>query len=679
MSAAKEPDLPDAGVEIEHVEIPLRDGTVLAARVWLPKDALETPVPAILEYLPYRKRDGTLARDELTYPYFAAHGYAGVRVDLRGNGESTGLMADEYLPQEQADALEVIDWIAAQPWCDGSLGMMGISWGGFNSLQVAGLRPAPLKAIITLCSTDDRYADDVHYKGGVLMNENLGWAATMLSFSAAVPDPALVPEWKDRWLERLDQMPLLAKNWMQHQLRDDYWRHGSVCEDYGAITIPVFAVGGWGDAYKNTVPRLLEHLSSPCQVMIGPWIHKYPHFAVPQPTVGFLQEALRWWDRWLHDRSPTADPAQNLPDAVPSGRFYVQDSVPPAPMHAFRPGRWVRTAGWPDPCVTSRVLSLTDGGSLSADLEDLSTEVAVRTPLTAGTGQGEYCAIWTGPDLPTDQRADDAYAATWDSDPLTQPMDLLGRPQVSLRLASSTDAGQVTVRLNDVRPDGGVALITYGVLNLRLRETPDLVTPVRAGEAMEVTVALDMVGYRIPAGHQLRVSVSSANFPLLMPPPVRSDLTVLPGRSLLTLPIFSGDDLEVLPPPAVSAPGARLRIHRAAKPRRTVSTDVASGETTVVVEDDLGDITYVDHGLRVDQRCREEYVAHPELADRYRAAISWEYEASREGHFRVRVVSTYVLTCDESTIYLQAQQVAHCDGQQVHQRSWREEIARVAS
>nr|WP_263281390.1 CocE/NonD family hydrolase [Halotalea alkalilenta] len=115
--------------EIEHTLITLADGTRLAARIWLPEDADEHPVPAILEYLPYRKRDGTAVRDELTHPWFAGHGYACVRVDMRGNGESDGLMHDEYLPQEQADALEVIEWIASQPWCDGKLGMMGISWG----------------------------------------------------------------------------------------------------------------------------------------------------------------------------------------------------------------------------------------------------------------------------------------------------------------------------------------------------------------------------------------------------------------------------------------------------------------------------------------------------------------------------------------------------------------------
>lgn len=661
----------DRVVVWEHVEIPLRDGAVLAARIWLPRAALESPVPAVLEYLPYRKRDGTAVRDELTYPYFAAHGYAGVRVDMRGNGESQGIMADEYLPQEQQDALEVIDWIAGQPWCDGSLGMMGISWGGFNSLQVAALRPEPLKAIITLCSSDDRYADDIHYKGGALLNENLGWAATMLNFSAGVPDPQLAPDWKQRWLQRLEQMPLLAQTWLQHQLRDDYWRHGSVGEDYAAITAPVFIVGGWGDAYKNSVPRLMEHLSCPRQALVGPWIHKYPHFAIPEPAVGFLQEALGWWDRWLKGRSDDKD--------TPAGRFYIQDSAPPSPVPTRRPGRWVRTNGWPDATVRSETFTLADRGRLASGPAELSEPVPVRTPLSAGTGQGEYCAIWLGPDLPTDQRADDAYAATWDSDLLTEPVDILGRPQVTLRVSSATDAGQLTVRLNDVRPDGAVALITYGVLNLRLRESPDRVSPVRAGEAMDVVVALDMVGYRMPPGHRLRVSVSSANFPLLMPPPVRSDLTVLPGAGELHLPVFTGRDLDTALPPPASASGARRHTHRAPAPRRTVSTDVATGETTMVVEDDLGDVTFLDHGLRVDQRCREEYIAHPELAERWRAYIEWAYEASREGEFHVRVDSTYRLTCDVSTFFLEAQQVAHCDGQEVHRRSWSERVPRVTA
>ncbi len=152
---------------VENQWITLPDGCRLAARMWLPRSAAEHPVAAVLEYLPYRKRDGTAFRDDINHPYFASHGYACVRVDMRGNGESEGRMEDEYTPQELADGCDVIAWIAAQSWCSGAVGMMGISWGGFNGLQIAALRPPALKAVVTVCSTDDRYADDIHYMGGV--------------------------------------------------------------------------------------------------------------------------------------------------------------------------------------------------------------------------------------------------------------------------------------------------------------------------------------------------------------------------------------------------------------------------------------------------------------------------------------------------------------------------------
>ncbi len=219
------------------------------------------PVPAILEHLPYRKNDGTVKRDTWTHPYLAGHGYACIRVDMRGNGDSNGLMDDEYTAQELQDACDVIAWAAAQPWCNGKVGMMGISWGGFNALQVAALRPPALKAIITLCSTDDRYADDIHYKGGLLLHENIGWGATMLSFSSRPPDPALVgKKWRRMWKERLDANPLLHARWMRHPTRDEYWKHGSVCENYSAIEAKVLAVGGWGDAYKNAVSRIVTNV-----------------------------------------------------------------------------------------------------------------------------------------------------------------------------------------------------------------------------------------------------------------------------------------------------------------------------------------------------------------------------------------------------------------------------------
>ena len=206
-------DYPRAVREIEHLWISLSDGTRLAARIWLPVDAEAHPVPAILEYLPYRKNDDTAFRDALHHPYFAGHGYAAVRVDLRGSGESDGILYDEYLEQEQDDALEVLSWLEAQPWCSGEVGMIGLSWGGFNGLQVAARRPPQLKAVIALGFTDDRYHDDVHYKGGVLLAHDMNvWASNMLGFLASPPDPQHYGDaWREVWLERLEQTPPLCR------------------------------------------------------------------------------------------------------------------------------------------------------------------------------------------------------------------------------------------------------------------------------------------------------------------------------------------------------------------------------------------------------------------------------------------------------------------------------------
>ena len=334
--------------EVENTWITLKDGCRLAARIWLPEDAERNPVPALLEYLPYRKRDFTSVANSQMHPYFAGHGYASVRVDRRGSGDSDGLMFDEYLMQELTDGAEVIDWLSKQQWCTGRVGMFGGSWGGFNSLQVAALRPPALKAIITNCSTDDRYADDMHYMGGCLLNDNLMWGSTAFSFMARPPDPALVGErWREMWMQRLENTESLVATWMSHPRRDAYWKRGSVCEDFGAIQCPVYATGGWADGYSNAVPRLLAGLKVPRKGLIGPWGHAWGFRGVPGPAMGFLKEALRWWDHWLKDK-PTG-----IMDE-PMYRVWMQDWVPPKSYYAERPGRWVAEASWPSPGIGTR-------------------------------------------------------------------------------------------------------------------------------------------------------------------------------------------------------------------------------------------------------------------------------------------------------------------------------------
>lgn len=523
---------------IEHTLIPLRDGTALAARVWLPDDAEHRPVPAILEYLPYRKRDGTNERDSMTHAYLAGHGYAGVRVDLRGSGESDGLLFDEYTKQEQDDALEVIAWLAAQPWCSGAVGMMGISWGGFNALQVAARRPPALKAIVTLCSTDDRYRDDVHYMGGALLTAGLGWASFFFTAMCHPPDPALVGDrWRSMWLQRLENVPLFLETWLEHQRRDAYWRQGSVCEDYEAIQCPVYAVGGWTDGYTNAIPRLLERLSVPRKGLIGPWAHAYPHFAFPGPQIGFLQEMLRWWDYWL----------KGLDTGVmdePMLRAWMTDSVEPAAFHEELPGRWIAEQSWPPLGSEPLRLFLTDDGLRPAGV--LETPKPVSTPQTVGKDAGQWCPFGRGSDQAGDQREDDARSLVFETTPLDATMEMLGAPIVTLDLASDEPIATLVVRLCDVHPSGASLRVSYGVLNLTHRNGHETPAPLEAGHRYQVRIQLNDAGSVFPTSHKLRLAISTAYWPMVWPAPARPTVTLFGGT--LDLPTRAAKAIDALPP-----------------------------------------------------------------------------------------------------------------------------------
>ena len=668
---------PRAVREIENAWITLSDGCRLAARIWLPEDAEDDPVPAILEYLPYRKRDGTAVRDALTHPWFAGHGYACLRVDSRGNGESDGLMHDEYEKQEQDDAIEVIEWAASQPWCSGTAGMIGISWGGFNGLQVAARRPAPLKAIVTLCSTDDRYADDIHYKGGCLLNENLGWASTMLAYSARPPDPALVGErWREMWLHRLENMPILAETWLRHQGRDDYWKHGSVCEDYGAIEAAVLAVGGWGDAYRNAIPRLLAGLKAPARGIIGPWTHKYPHFAPPAPRIGFLQECLRWWDHWLKG-------VDNDVMSEPTLRAYVMDSARPAGWYVERPGRWVAERDWPSPAIGQRRYRMQPGRLVietnadeTGDGDSQDSGLTLSSPQSTGQASGEYCAIWLGPDWPVDQRQDDGGSLLFDTAPLDDRLEILGSPAVDLEIASDHPLGFVAVRLCDVHEDGASTRISYGVLNLSHREGHETPRPLVAGETCRVRVELDMIGYAVPPGHRLRVAVSNAYWPLIWPSPEAARLTVYPDGSRLSLPVRPTRNVAMSEfAEAEGAPAMQLESLREGRHERRVEKDLVTGETRMHLLDDFGTHRNLTHGLESGGIAREIYRIRDDDPLSARAETHWTETVGR-GDWQTRIEARQEQWCDQSDFHLRAELEAFEGQERVFHRIWKRSVAR---
>ena len=644
---------------IEHCWIPLPDGCRLAARVWLPEDAETSPVPAIVEYIPYRKRDFTRARDEPMHHYFAGHGYAAVRVDVRGSGESDGVLLDEYAEQELADGVAVIDWLAARPWCTGAVGMIGKSWGGINVLQIAARRPPALRAIITVCGSDDRYADDAHYMGGCLLNENLTWGSMLLTSSALPPDPALVGErWRALWLARLDHAVLFPEVWLRHQRRDAYWRRA----DLERITCAVYAVGGWADGYTNAIPRLLAGLTAPRKGLIGPWAHVYPHTGSPGPAIGFLQEALRWWDQWLKEIDT------GVLDE-PLFRIWMQES--------HDGGRWVAEATWPSPRITPKRLAL-GPGRLLEEASGPETPLAWRSPQSIGLAAGDWCSFGGDDDAPTDQRDDDGGSLSFDSAPLGERLEILGAPVADLELAVDRPQAALAVRLNEIRPDGSSVRVTYGVLNLTHRTSQEHPEALEPGRRYRVRVALNHIAHAFAAGSRLRLAISTAYWPVVWPSARAVALTLFTGASGLELPVRPpdpGDDrLRPFEAPEGAPPASYVEL-RPRRVERTVEREGAAGEIVygVVSEGGQGRMEEIDLELEQSSVRRYRIQEHDPLTARAEVV---QRMGLRRGPWAVVVESRVWLSATEEAFALRARLEAFEGDTLVCSRSWDCRVAR---
>ncbi len=628
--------------EIENFWITLKDGTRLAARMWIPETAESHPVPAILEYIPYRKNDFTAKRDALHHHYFAGHGYACLRVDIRGSGDSDGVLPDEYLEQELADCEEVLSWIASQPWCDGKIGIMGISWGGFNGLQLAARQHPAIKAVLTACSTDDRYADDVHYMGGCLLGDNLSWSSTMLAFNSLPPDPRHVGErWREMWIDRLENSGIWIEKWLRHQRRDDYWKHGSICEKFSAVKVPVFAVSGWADGYTNSVFRLLENLTVPRMGLVGPWSHKYPHIGIPGPAIGFLQEAVRWWDQWLKGKETGIMEEPML-------RAWMQDSVPPTTYYRMRPGRWVGEESWPSPRIEYRKLLL-GLRRLRSDKEKVrEVAYAVESPLSVGFFAGKWCSFSATPDLPHDQREEDGGALWFDSNVLQKPTEILGAPTAELELESNKPAAIVCLRLSDISPDQRATRVTYGMLNLAHRDSHEYPSPLEPGRRYRVRVQLNDIAHVFPAGHRIRLAISTSYWPLAWPAPEPARLAIYSAKSSLTIPVRPGrkEDSQMTPfgePEA--APPPKTTLIEPQDYEWNVIRDLAKNISTLEVKKDEGIYRLEDIDLEVENHTTEWYTYRGADYSSVRGETN-AVRGLRRGDWHAKGITRTVLTSD---------------------------------
>ncbi len=649
---------------VEHLWIPLPDGRRLAARLWLP--ASETPAPVILEYLPYRKRDGTASRDETTHTVFSDAGYACIRVDIAGTGESDGIFDDEYSEQELGDGEDVIRWTAEQTWSDGNVGIIGISWGGFNGLQLAFRRPPALKAVVTVCSTVDRYADDIHYMGGCLLTDNFNWGAQMTAYQTRPPDPALRDDWYARWMEQIDTLPFLAADWLRQSPRGAYWKHGSVCEDWNAIEAATLAIGGWADAYVNAPPALAENLAAPAKALVGAWDHKYPHIARVNPA-DFHGEVIAWFDRWLRNED-------NGTDALPAMRAFIQEHDHPSPKLKPRAGRWVAEQVWPSPDISTRTLYPSGNRLENAPGKG---ETVVSTPFHIGAGAAYFCpGMRIDNELSDDQAEDDALSACFDTAPLDAPLEILGRPELEIAFTVDRPVAQICARICDVAPDGVSQRVTYRAFNLCHHASHEEPEPLVPGKRYTARIPLNACGHRFAEGHRVRLALSTSYWPVVWPAPAPVSVTLALSQCRLDLPVRA---VAIEPDPKAPGqprpfPSANEEILREPVSRsdRTVEPD---GRHVFSTFDDFGTTRDLGHGLENGSSVAQTFAIHPDDPLTAVHECEWNFTFHREG-WDAAIRSISRMSCSGEAFHLTRRVIATHDGETVVDRTWEATIDR---
>jgi hypothetical protein len=584
------------------------DGVTLAADLFMPDGpgAAGRPYPALLEYLPYRKND-TSWQGYWGHRYLAERGFVVARVDVRGTGDSEGTALDEYCRQEQLDGAAAIAWLAEQPWCTGKVGMFGTSYGGFNSLQVAMLRPPALAAICPMYFTDRRYTDDCHYKGGALqMFYDIGtYGLAMVGRNLLPPRPDLTGErWAAIWEQHLENEPWLLR-WLAHQTEDEQWRHGSLCEDYGAVRCPTFLIGGWRDGYTNCNLRTYQALTCPKKLLIGPWLHTRPHVGIPGPRINHWREMARFFAHFLQERD------SGLMDEPPIA-LYVQRYDRPRADRAETAGFWRYESEWPLARGREEALYL-DAGSLRPDArpDGAAADELAYVP-SVGSAFGMFSA--GAPHLlPADQREEEAGSLVYTGVPLEEPLEILGQPRAVLHVESSAEVVTFVVRLCDVAPDGASALVTKGVLNATHRDSHERPSPLVPGQLYELEIPLDATGWLFEPGHRIRLSISNADFPNSWPSPTlaTSRLHRGPARpSRLILPVATAPERGLAPPAFEPPPAEAGGAARPERPDWRVTRDHvrgqvevrSAGDSTTRVDDYAVHETHVEAAATVCER-----------------------------------------------------------------------------
>jgi hypothetical protein len=471
------------------------------------------------------------------------------------------------------------------------------------------------------------------------------------------------------WLERLAATPPWVARWLAHQRRDDYWRHGSVSEDYAAIGCPVYAVGGWADAYRNAVPRLLANLSVPSKGLVGPWTHGWPHLGEPEPAIGFLEETVRWWDHWLKGIDT------GIMDEM-SYRVWMPAAARADTGETQSAGRWVAEPAWPSAAIVPRRLHL-DAARL---VETAEPEVALShgSPETNGGAAGAWCPYHVG-DLPSDQRVDDAQSLLFDTPPLTAGFEILGAPILEVELQSNRPAALLVARLCDVDDEGRSTRVTYGVLNLTHRRSDAEPTPLAPGVRTRVRLQMNDIAHTFAAGHRLRLALSTSYWPIVWPSPEPVMLTFFTGASSeLTLPIRPprASDAGLRPfgsPEGVAEPA--MSIIEPGRSSTNWTLDPSMGTHQVSNAYDSGLERFDDIELAVGTAIRESYSIAADSPTTAKTSLAWMMRRERPG-WHIRIEARIELSCTETSFLVQQSLQAFENGARVFSQDQQDRLAR---
>lgn len=645
---------------VRHVRIRMRDGVSLSAHLTMP-DA-EGQFPAVIEYTPYHK--GNYTEPPERFRYLAERGYVCINYDVRGTGDSEGITADVYPLDEQRDGYEMVEWAAAQPWCNGNVGMWGISYCGVVCWQVAKQAPPHLKAIIVRSGTDDVYTEWTNPGGSPrpYMYEN--YTPLMAAYNLMPPSREGTGERREAiWRQRLEENVPWGLGFISHLTDGPYWRERSLRPDYDRVHCAVFVIGGWADWYPTPLLRAFARLNVPKRAMVGPWSHMWPEVAIPGPRIDGLRECERWFRQFLKcEDSGVLD--------EPPVALFIREYQKPSVMYIEDKGFFRHEDAWPPTRVCPTAYALHPGGRLDAGAaptteEHERLEVDPTVGVAAGKHGGGPFPPWG---MPLDQRVDEARSLTYTTpEPLSDDLELIGQPQAVLCLSASADVAQVVVKLCDVAPDGTSVLVTKGYLNLTHRESHTHPLPLEPGRRYVVTVDLLACAYRFLAGHRLRVSIAGADLQNVWPTPKPCTLTLYyggPHPSHLILPVAPPQEPPLPPPNLLPSPHPLPAPVEVPPPRYVVTHDLVAGTATVEYECQCG------AGINTSR-----FTVSARQPARAVVESGYRYVAEEAGE-QVVVETQCVTASDEAAFHQTVEAVVTVDGEPTFRKQWSVHVPR---